>query len=91
MLADDEKPTPTPVPTPTPTPIPTAAPTAMPTTPNTGNVNAASMLSLMLLGLFSGGAAVWFAMSRKNGGKQKNLMDEYEFEDDPDNEMNEPS
>lgn len=91
VLADDEKPTPTPVPTPTPTPIPTAAPTAMPTTPNTGNVNAASMLSLMLLGLFSGGAAVWFAMSRKNGGKQKNLMDEYEFEDDPDNEMNEPS
>ena len=36
----------------------------------------------MLLGLIGGGAAVWFAMSRKNGGKQSNLMDEYEFEDD---------
>ena len=82
VLAEDEKPTPTPVPTPTPTPIPTVAPTAVPTEPNTGNVNAASMLSLMLLGLIGGGAAVWFAMSRKNGGKQKNLMDEYEFEDD---------
>ena len=82
VLADDEKPTPTPVPTPTPTPIPTVAPTAVPTEPNTGNVNAASMLSLMLLGLIGGGAAVWFAMSRKNGGKKSNLMDEYEFEDD---------
>lgn len=91
VLAEDEKPTPTPVPTPTPTPVPTAAPTAVPTEPNTGNVNVASMLSLMLLGLIGGGAAVWFAMSRKNGGKQKNLMDEYEFEDDLENEMNEPS
>ena len=84
VLADDEKPTPTPVPTPTPTPIPTVAPTAVPTEPNTGNVNAASMLSLMLLGLIGGGAAVWFAMSRKNGSKQKNLSDEYMFEDDED-------
>ena len=84
VLADDEKPTPTPVPTPTPTPIPTVTPTAVPTEPNTGNVNAASMLSLMLLGLIGGGAAVWFAMSRKNGSKQKNLSDEYMFEDDED-------
>ena len=91
VLADDEKPTPTPVPTPTPTPIPTAAPTTAPTEPNTGNVNAASMLSLMLLGLIGGGAAMWFVMFRKNGGKQKKLMDEYEFEDDLENEMNEPS
>ena len=87
VLADDEKPTPTPVPTPTPTPVPTAAPTAVPTEPNTGNVNAASMLSLMLLGLIGGGAAVWFAMSRKNVGKQNKLMDEYEFEDDESTEQ----
>lgn len=91
VLADDEKPTPTPVPTPTPTPVPTVAPTAVPTDPNTGDVNAASMLSLMLLGLIGGGAAVWFAMSRKNGRKEKNLLDEYEFEDDLENEMNESS
>lgn len=91
VLAEDEKPTPTPVPTPTPTPIPTVTPTAAPTEPNTGDVSAASMFALMLLGLIGGGAAVWFAMSHKNGGKQKNLMDEYEFEDDPENEMNEPS
>ena len=89
VLADDEKPTPTPIPT--PTPVPTVAPTAIPTESNTGNVNAASMLSLMLLGLIGGGTAVWFAMSRKNGGTQKNLLDEYEFEDDLENEMNEPS
>lgn len=91
VLADDEKPTPTPVPTPTPTPVPTAAPTVQPTEPNTGSVNTAGMFVLMLLGLMVGGGAVWFVMSRNSGGKQKNLMDEYEFEDDLENEMNEPS
>lgn len=43
----------------------------------------------MLLGLICGGAAVWFAMSRKNGGKPKNLMDEYEFDDDESADQNE--
>ena len=82
VLTEDEMPTPTPTPvvvyvTPEPTNVPAMQPNAQ------GNDQTVALMALMMIVMACIFAALWFFKGRKNDSKKnRNIIDEYEFEDD---------
>ncbi len=85
VLTEEDMPTPTPTPTPVVvyvTPEPTSVPSAQPAVSD-GNDKMVAMMALMMIVMVIAFAALWFFKFRDTDNKKnKNIMNEYEFEDD---------
>lgn len=84
VLAEDEMPTPTPTPVVVyVTPEPTSVPALQPTTPDNNDEKTVAMMALLMIVMAAGFAVMWFFKGRSTESKKsKNVVDEYDFDDD---------